>query len=262
MKARAVLFLLVVIAVLFCACNSTGVIQSKNDAIITREQAIHKIETISNSTGDVDIKSYQDMDKVIDGVTYYFIQVVFPNRMSAEYYVDEKEGNVFIAMGGELDTNNPLSPESISLGEGVEELGAITEIKASQTDALKDIFESIGMSAQQLEQKFGSDYGKVSVNYNGNMQAFLYSDHGFTAAFGEDGKVKCVYCSDKIDIGGIKSGMDFSQIQQKLGKTRLRQFWVETPINAAYEIEYSFNGRTVAFFSRQSDGNNSIMSIR
>ena len=260
MKAKAVLFLSVVIAVMFCACNSPDA-GSGSGANITREQAIQKIEALSSGSGDIDIDSYPDMDKVVDSVRYYFIQVVFSNRMSAGYYVDSGEGNIFIAIGGELDTSNPLSAESIASYEGSAEEDGIAEITAPETAIIKDIFDSIGMTTQQLEDKFGSDYSKVSVDYNGYMEGFLYSKEGFTAAFDKDGKVGRVYCQDTIEIGGAKSGMDFAQIQDKLGKTSVRQTWVETPINAAYELEYRLNGRAVVFFSRQNEGTNSIMSI-
>lgn len=263
MKVRTFLLVTIVI-LLFCACDSSGA-HNTNDQIegganITREQAIEKITAISAGAGDADVSSIPDMDKIIGDVRYYFIKVSYPSRMSAEYYVNESEGNVFIAIAGEIDISNPLSAESISQG-GVD-AGTVTEISATEADAVKDIFEVIGMTAQQVEEKFGSGYSKVPVDYNGHMEGFLYSEEGFTAAFGDSGKVAYVYCTDKIDIGGARSGMDFSQIQEKLGKTAFRQTWVETPVNAAYEIEYALGGRSVFFFSRQSDGGNSIMSIR
>lgn len=264
MKAIALYFMLIVTALTLSACGSSGgaLRDEKNPsgANITREQAVSKIEAVSAGAGGADVSSSEDMDKVSDGVRYYFIKAVFPNRMAAEYYIDEKEGNVFVAIGGELDTSNPLPSQAVSpIGAEAEK---VTEITAVKSSAAEDIFEVIGMTAQQLEQKFGSGYSKVSVDYNGYMDGFLYSDEGFTAAFGDDGKVKCIYCGDKIDIGGAKSGMDFSQIQEKLGKTAFRQTWVETPVNAAFEIEYSISGAAVVFFSRQSDGSNSIMCIR
>jgi antitoxin component HigA of HigAB toxin-antitoxin module len=259
MKAISVLFLSVVIAVLFCACGSPD--PSESNANITREQAIQKIESVSSSSGDVDIYSYPDLDKVVDNLKYYFIQVVFPNRMAAEYYVDSNEGNIFVAMGGELDTSNPLSAESIASYERSAQEDGIAVITTPETSIIKDIFDSIGMTVQELEDKFGSGYSKVSVDYNGYMKAYLYSEQGFTAAFNKDGKVARIYCGEKIEIGGARSGMDFAQIQDKLGKTSFRQTWIETPINAAYELEYRYNGRAVVFFSRQDKGANSIMSI-
>ncbi len=286
MKAKVFSFLLIVIVILFSACNTSGDMQNPyknasqvsdknpvtqnngetaNNANITRDQAIQKIREVSNSAGDLDIHAYPEMDKVVDDVRYYFIQVVFTNRMSAAYYVDNKEGNVFIAVGGELDIDNPLlepvKAQPIPSDEESGEAGGVTKIVGPETAVIKDLFESIGMTPEQVEHKFGRNYKKMSVDYNGCMEAFLYSDRGFTVAF-DNGKVKCIYCTDKIEINGARSGMDFSQIQEILGKTSIRQTWVDTPINAAYEIEYRFNGRTVVFFSRENKGNNSIMSIR
>lgn len=261
MKVRAGFFLLIVI-ILLSACgiqNQDGE-NASGDAKFTREQAIQIIRNISDSTGDVDIDSYPEMDKVVDNVKYYFIQAVFANKMSASYYVDEKQGRVFTAMGGVLDTENPMPVmESVSPEES--EASAVKEITASETAALKDIFNTIGMTGEQVEQKYGKGYKRISVNYDGYMEGFLYSDNGFTVAFENNGTVKHVYCTDKIDINGAKSGMDFSQIQEILGEASVIQTWVETPINTAYKIEYSFNGRTVVFFSRQKEGNDSIMCI-
>jgi hypothetical protein len=255
MKVKAGFFLLIVI-ILLSACG----IQNQDEGNVTREQAIQTIRNISDSMGDVDIDSYPEMDKVVDNVKYYFIQAVFANKMSASYYVDEKEGKVFTAMGGNLDTENPLPVmESVSPEES--EAGGVTEITASETAAIKEIFDTIGMTAEQVEQKFGKSYKKISVNYDGNMKGFLYSDKGFTVAFENNGTVKHVYCTDKIEINGAKSGMDFSQIQEILGEASVIQTWVETPINTAYKIEYSLNERTVVFFSRQKEGNDSIMCI-
>lgn len=280
MKARVFFLLSIVMLMLFSACNAGGGVQTdepgaletpgsedtrntEEAAKVTRDQAIHIIGKTSNDTGDMDINSYPEMDKVVDNVRYYFIQVVFANKMSAAYYVDSMEGKVFIAMGGELDTRNPL-PDMETDGSGPsssEDAGGVTEITGSVTAVVKDIFDSFGMTGEQVEQKFGSDYTKVSLNYGGYMEGFLYSGLGVTIAFDSGGKVTCVYCTDKIEINGAKAGMDFSQIQEKLGETSFRQTWVETPIDTAYEIEYRFNGRTVIFFSRQNEGDNSIMVI-
>jgi hypothetical protein len=203
------------------------------------------------------------MDRVDDGIRYYYIEVLFANKMTAAYFVDENEGKIFVAFGGELDTENPLpdtqSDQLISSAEST--VTAVTEINVTQTAVIKDIFDIIGKTAEQVEQKFGNIYKKVNVNYDGYMEGFYYADIGITAAFGSDETVSCVYCTEKIDINGARSGMDFSQIQEKLGEAHLSQKWAETPVNAAYEIRYSTEGRTVVFFSRQKEGDNSIMSI-
>jgi len=264
MKSRVVLFLFVGLAVLLCSCAPAGGIPgaeaADDGANITREQAIDQIKAISGGAGNADVRSIPDLDKVIDSVRYYFIRASFPSRMTAEYFVDSMEGKIFIAMGGEFDINNPLPVTSLSSVDDEEE--TVTEVTAAKSEAVNAIIETLGMTAQQVEEKFGNGYSRIFVNYDSYMEAFLYREQGITVAFGEDGKVACVYCSDKIDIGGAKSGMDFSQIQDKLGKTVYREKWTDTPVNAAYQIEYSLDGYTVVFFSRQSGGSNSIMCIR
>lgn len=265
MKSGISVFLLLLL-VLFSACTAAE--NPNNDSNVSRDQAIQTVRNISDSTGDLDVQSYPEMDKVIENTRYYFIKVVFANKMSAAYFVDEKEGKVFIAVGGDLDIENPLpvaesnEPVTSSHDQDTDELAGVIEITGSATAVIKDIFDAMGMSQDQVELKFGSGYKKVSVNYDGYMEGYLYSDKGITVAFGSDGKVACVYCTDKIDINGAKSGMNFSQIQDKLGDTVFHQTWAETPINAAYEIKYTFDDRIVVFFSREKEGSNSIMSIR
>lgn len=249
MRAR-VIFILSIAVLLFSACTT----ESKN-ANVTRDRAIQIVDEISNSAG-ADTSSYPEMDKVVDNVRYYFVQVVYANRMTAAYFVDENVGNVYIAMGGELDTENPL--QTANSGE---ETTDAAEITASETEVIKDIFDAIGMTGGQVEQKFGKGYKKVSVNYDNYMEGFLYSDLGITVAFGSDGTVARVYCTDKIDIDGVRSGMDFSQIKEKFGETSYRQTWADIPTNTSYEIKYRFNNRTVVFFSHEKDGSNSIMCI-
>lgn len=264
MKVRAVFLLLIVFMMIFTACNSSNGNQTTGgEANVTREEAIQTIQDISKGTGDADINSYPESDKIVDGVRYYFIQVVFANKMSAAYFVDENKGNVFVAIGGELDTDNPFPDmESAILSEKESgEMGDITEITVPETGVVKDILDITGKTQEQVKEAFGNDFKKVSVNYDGYMEGFFYSDMGFTVAFGNDGTAARVYCTDQIDINGARAGMDFSQIQEKLGETSINQTWAETPINTVYEIRYSINDRTVVFFSRQEEGTNSIMSI-
>lgn len=256
MKAVAVFFLFVLIIALVCACGTSGGQNSTGN--ISREQAIQIVEKISSRTGEVEINSYPDMDKEAGDIRYYYIQVVYANRMSAAYFVDNKEGCVYIAVGGELDIGNPL-PET---DDDIDDQSGMTEIAESQTGIMKDVIDSIGLTEKEVEQKFGSDYKKVFVNYDKYMKAHIYSDLGLTVAFGNNDKVACVYCSDKVEFNGAKSGMNFSQIQAILGETSSRQSWAETPVNTVYEIQYRCQGRTVTFFSRQKAGNDSIMSIR
>lgn len=233
--------------------------ETRGSVKMTRDQAIQIIRNISDSAGNVQINSYPELDKVVEDVRYYYLQVVFGSKMSAVYYVDENEGNVFIAMGGELDTENPL-PDTGPDEDG--KASGLPEITVPETAAMQDVFDTLGMTGEQVEQKYGNGYKRIFVNYDGCMEAFLYSEKGLTVAFGSGGTVACVYCTDKIEINGASSGMDFSQIQEKLGETGLRQTWAETPIDAAYEIAYGYNGRTVVFISRQEEGNDSVMGIR
>lgn len=281
MKIRYGLLLLIVL-VLFSACHKPGgtdaagseIVEKhtdtliagevKSNANITQDQAIQIIKSISSS--EVDIEVYPEFDKLVDNIRYYYLKAVYSNGMSAAYYVDEKEGKAFIAVGGELDTDNPLptikTDKTNKANDASDKTDGAAEVTAKETAVIKNLFETIGMTGQQVEQKYGKSYKKIFVNYDGNMEGYLFSDEGFTVAFENNGTVSHVYCTDKIDINGASSGMDFAQIQDILGETVCRQTWIETPINTAYEIMYTFNGKTVVFFSRQQDGSNCIMSIQ
>jgi len=265
MKIRLIICMSILISMLFsgCAPDIKNAVADEDNINITRDQAIQIIKNISNGAQDTKINSYAEMDKVVNKLRYYFIQVNYSDKMSAAYFVDAKQGNVYIAINGEFDVKNPLSltdsgKEGNSPPEG---MNGATEITCPASGVLKDIFDSIGMTEEQVEQKYGAAYKKIYVSYNGLMKGFFYSDMGFTIAFGNDGKVAYVYCSDKIDIKGARPGMDFSQIQKILGNAVIFQNWAENPVNSLYEIRYVLNGRKVVFFSRQEEGNDSIMSI-
>lgn len=266
MKTK-IIFILIIVTVFMTACSITDGTQNSNpNANVTREEAIQTIQDISKGSGTAEIKSYPERDQIEDDIRYYYFEVVFANKMAAAYFVDENKGQVFVAFGGELDTSNPLSitePDvSNTSAAAPSALTDVAVIQAAPSSAVKDIFDIIGKTSEQVIQKFGDSYKKVSMNYDGYMEGYFYSDLGLTAAFGSDSTVVCVYCTEKIDIDGARAGMDFSQIQGKLGETQLNQKWADTPINTAYEIIYQFDDRTVVFFSHEKNGDNSIMSIR
>jgi len=255
-----------------CATTVSGdtaaVSQSSPQPNITREKAIQIIENISANTRGTEVNSYPDMDMVEDGVRYYYIQATLANKMTATYFVDENMGNVFAAIKGELDPENPIyiSKASDTSAESAlpvdQEANPITVISEPGHGELDRLIEAIGMSANQAIQTFGANYKKIKIDYGESRDSFLYSELGFYLAFDEDDKVASVYCTDQIDINGAKAGMDFSQIQEILGITSLIQTWANTPTNTIYELQYAYKDATIVFFSYENDGIGSILCIR
>jgi hypothetical protein len=93
------------------------------------------------------------------------------------------------------------------------------------------------------------------------MRVFFYKKLGITIIFDDSDNVDFVHCNKKIDINGARAGMNFLQIQEKLGKTHVKETWVETEHNKAYEIEYECENLIISFLSFKKDGTNSKLTI-
>lgn len=272
MRLPSRVFLLIAVFLLSVVCVRCGesTDQRNNqtaDRLISTEQAILVVETISNSAEISEVTANPDLDREIGGRYYYYLQATYENGMSAAYFVDAADGNVFVAVGGELDADHPLPTPAASgaapegpAGQGVS-FADLTAVIVPAGSAAEKLAAAVGMTGKQIRDTFGEGYKDFTVNYDGYMKAYYYMDEGFIVAFGDDGNARYIYCTDQIDIGGAKAGMNFAQIQALLGSSPVRQTWAETPENVLYEIGYSLGQVKLVFFSRQEDGGHSIPRI-
>ena len=272
MRLPSRVFLLIAVFLLSVVCVRCGESPDQRkhqtaDRLISSEQAVRVVETISNSAEIAEVAAHPDLDREIGGRYYYYLQATYENGMSAAYFVDAADRNVFVAVGGELDAEHPL-PTPAPSGAAPEATGGrnadsaeLPAVVLQAGSVAETLAAAVGMTREQIRDTFGNGYKDFAVNYDGYMKAYYYMDEGFIVAFGDDGNARYIYCTDQIDIGGAKAGMNFAQIQALLGSSPVRQTWAETPENVLYEIGYSLGQVRLVFFSRQEDGGHSIPRI-
>ena len=270
LKTRVFSLIAVLMLSILCAgCDSRpkSTEATAGNISASREQAILAVQKISNSGEVQDVTAYPEMDREVDGVTYYYIRVTYENGMAAAYFVDAKLGQVFVAVQGEIDPAHPLATAAADQGEPAALTGQAPDASKTATAietedaAFLELSQAIGMDQAQIREKFGIDYKDFSVNYDGLMKADYYMEKGFIAAYGKDDKVRYLYCTDQIAVNGAKAGMKFKEIQGLLGSAPVRQTWADTPENLQYELRYSLGTVPLVFFSRQADGGSSILRI-
>lgn len=125
------------------------------------------------------------------------------------------------------------------------------------------IFTLVHSNKDMVIQKLGNDFEIVNAGGDDPIEGYRYKDLGLTFAFDEpDSKeVSLIKCDNNIEIRGVRGGMTFSQIQNKLGKAPVYDTFISSPEYKAYEINYKIDNGIVEFFSRYEDGKESTMTI-
>ena len=123
-----------------------------------------------------------------------------------------------------------------------------------------DISKIINMTKADIIKELGGNYRVVPADVEGSLEGFKYSDIGITIAFIND-KVHSIACDSSFEINGVKSGMSFNQIRQKLGDVPTEDTFIETPDHKAYRISYSFDNYIMYFLSLDSEGNDASLTI-
>jgi hypothetical protein len=117
------------------------------------------------------------------------------------------------------------------------------------------------MTKDDILKKLGSGYEIVATGAEGAFEGYDYADKGLTFIFEDDGALSFISCGENFTIEGVKLGMNFTQIQDTLGKSIIEDTWFETPDNKAYKISYEYNGCIYEFMSFEKDGSDSMLTI-
>lgn len=141
-------------------------------------------------------------------------------------------------------------------------LKAIDNLQKANT-VPKDFLSFMSLTKSEILNKLGKSYEIVPAGAEGLEEGYYYKALGLTFTFDESSNnVSEILCEDTVSINGAKAGMNFKQIQEKLGKTQVKDTWVEVPENKAYEIVYSIDNCMVKFLSFSKDGSKSVLHIR
>lgn len=127
----------------------------------------------------------------------------------------------------------------------------------------KEIFDYVYLTKEDVVKKLGADYKTVQTGVEGSSEGYCYENAGLTFIFEDtqENRVAWIECSDKIDILGIRAGMNFSQIQKGLGQVPVVETLQEATDRKAYEIEYVIGSCRVNFLSPDEDGSNSCLTL-
>lgn len=109
-------------------------------------------------------------------------------------------------------------------------------------------------------KKLGDKYQLTEAGIEGSEEGYFYEELGITIVFDND-YVSAIYCGMKVVINGASAGMNFKQVQEKLGQAKIEETWVETPDNKAYSMTYIIENCIVDFLSYSKDGSESMLSI-
>ncbi len=157
----------------------------------------------------------------------------------------------------EITANTPIPSASVAT-ETPQSSADITALPISETA------EYFSLTKDEIISKFGSNYEIVPAGAEACFVGYTYADIGMSFVFDPsetDGLLCWIDCDEQIDINGAKSGMDFAQIQNILGKTQIHDAFIETPDHPCYFIEYEINGCNYNFMSFNYDGSPSWLTI-
>ena len=122
------------------------------------------------------------------------------------------------------------------------------------------LYTYIDMSRSELINQLGENFAETQTGPEGSLDGLLYKELGLEFALDED-KVLVIYCSDKVDFNGARAGMNFEQIQEKLGKAKIEETWYEIPENTAFFVEYIIDNNELTFVSFNEDGSDSMLWV-
>lgn len=144
-------------------------------------------------------------------------------------------------------------------------LSSIEQINSDkQTSDL--IFSCMSLNKSEIIKKLGNDYEIIATGAEATESGYFYRNLEFVIVFDSDDDeslVNYIYplYERNIEINGAKNGMNFTQVQEILGKSPIFNTFVEIPEEKAYELKYIINGCTVEFFSRYKNGSDSSVTI-
>ncbi|MEW6182168.1 MAG: hypothetical protein AB1500_03190 [Bacillota bacterium] len=126
---------------------------------------------------------------------------------------------------------------------------------------IKGISGIINMSKDGVVGELGNNYEFVDAGPEGAREGYYFVEYGLTFVFDDDHKIVSIDCDQMVDINGARAGMDFAQVQKKLGGKKIAETSYGIPENKAYELSYWINECKVVFSSFEEDGRDSWVTV-
>lgn len=125
----------------------------------------------------------------------------------------------------------------------------------------KELFNILLMSKVEMIDRYGVNYEIQASGAEGLEQSYYYKNLGINIKYDDNGIVSYIICDKKVNIYGVSSGMNFKQIQDKLGKAKINENWIETPENKMYDLTYDIGGHRFVFTAFDNEGTDTVLTI-
>lgn len=191
--------------------------------------------------------------------------IIIPNNSNTLIETSGSETDILSANGtgseeatNDMITSNLETTVSIETTQTTEEQESIQNTGSITKDDLLSLFK---LKKDEVIKKLGDKYDIVFTGAEGSYEGYEYKELGITVCFDSDDTIAFIDCDEKVSIDGARTGMSFAQIQEKLGKSEVKETWIETPENKAYEITYTVDNCVISFLSIDKDGTDCGLSI-
>jgi hypothetical protein len=148
--------------------------------------------------------------------------------------------------------------EAEELNDGANTLELNHYTKFVNPEMIQEYFR---LQKKDIISMLGNDYLLVYAGAEGTYQGYRYDKYGLVFTFEENESVAFIFGTEGFEMHGVHTGMDFMQIQERLGEAVIQNTWVETPDNIAYMIIYIIENCRYQFLSFSADGSDSQLSI-
>jgi hypothetical protein len=128
------------------------------------------------------------------------------------------------------------------------------------TEILQNIMGYLNLPKDELIRQLGDKY-RVIPEANEYYDTFSYPDLDIAFAISYHYDVLWVTCGPGVDINGVRAGMNFAEIMDKLGTAIISGTFNGSPSRPLYEISYLIGTCRVMFQSPFKDGRESEVVI-
>lgn len=116
------------------------------------------------------------------------------------------------------------------------------------------IFKYLSLSKNEMLDKFGDNYEIIQAEKEDFNIGYFYNNLGITLVFDENDNLQWIECNEFFNIGNIKSGMNYSKIQDDLGHVGLIGYRYNLSSNYDYILKYELSSAHIEFISYYPDG--------
>lgn len=118
------------------------------------------------------------------------------------------------------------------------------------------------MDKDSILELFDLDYDITQTGADDSYTGYYYKKLGLTFIFTPSGNtLVSILCEENVLINDAHAGMNFSEIQKLLGKSKINSVYIQDYQRTDYYLEYQYNNIRYEFSSNDGEGKNSTLTI-